>query len=156
MSDDDPADGLDAYGIEPATGLPTEARLFFLFGFFSLFLAVVYLVWTTKSPQGTEWAGGIGLLFASGFALFFGTFLTLSLRKVQINVEVFEANEDAGVEDPNEILYLPDTSLWPIGIGVGASLTLAGVALGYWVAIPGAVLFVHSVIGFAHQSRDRR
>jgi len=141
---------------EPEDGPTTEARLFFLFGAFSLFLAVVYLVWTSRSAGGTEWAGGIALLFAAGFALFFGTFLLLSLRRVQETVVDFEANEEAGVEDTDEVLYLPVTSLWPVGIGVGASLTIAGVALGFWVMIPGIALFVQSIVGFAHQSRARR
>lgn len=141
---------------EPADGPATEARLFFGFGAFSLLLAVVYLVWTSRSADGTEWAGGIALLFAAGFALFFGTFLLLSLRKVQDTVMDFEANEEAGIEDPDEVLYLPVTSIWPVGIGVGACLTIAGVALGFWVMIPGIALFVQSIVGFAHQSRSRR
>ena len=146
----------DPPGTEPISGLPTEARMFYLFGFFSLFLAIVYLGWTSLSAQGTEFAGGVALMFAAGFALFFATFLTISLRRVQANVVEFEANEDAGIEDPDQVLYLPDTSIWPIGIGVGASLTLAGIALGFWVMIPGVALLVHSILGFAHQSRDRR
>lgn len=141
---------------EPEDGPVTEARLFFLFGGFSFVLAVVYFVWTARSADGIEWAGGIALLFASGFALFFATFLLLSLRKVQETVVDFEANEEAGSEDPDEVLYLPVTSLWPVGIGVGACLAVAGVALGFWVMIPGIALFVQSIVGFAHQSRDRR
>ena len=153
-SDDDVA--LDERRTEPDHGPTTESGLFFLFGGFSFLLAVIYLVWTSRTPGGIEWAGGIALLFASGFALFFGVFLLLSLRKVQETVIDFEANEEAGVEDTDELLYLPVTSLWPVGIGVGACLTVAGVALGFWVMIPGIALFVQSVVGFAHQSRDRR
>lgn len=141
--------------IEPATGLPTEARLFFGFGAFSLLLGIIYLVTTSRSSDGTEWAGVAALFFASGFALFFATFLAISLRRVQQNVIELEANEERGATDPRRVLYLPDTSIWPIGIAVGTSLTLAGVALGFWVMIPGIALLLHSVIGFAHQSRDR-
>jgi hypothetical protein len=34
-------------------------------------------------------------------------------------------------------------------------LTLAGIAIGWWVLLPGAALLAHSLIGFATQSRDR-
>ena len=112
---------------------------------------------TTRAfgTTGTEYSGAAILLFASGFSFTFGIFLARSLRRVQVDVEELEANELEGSTDPDEILYLPTASVWPIGIGVGASLTLGGIALGLWVMIPGIVLLAHSVIGFAIQSRDR-
>jgi hypothetical protein len=141
---------------ETPTGVPVEAKLFLLFGAFSLLLAVVYF-FTTRAyaVDGTEYSGAGVLLFASAFSFTFGIFLARSLRKVQIDVEEYEANEIRGSTDPDETLYLPTASIWPIGIGVGASLTLGGIALGLWVMIPGIVLLAHSVIGFAIQSRDR-
>jgi hypothetical protein len=120
-----------------------------------LLLGIVYYVTTTISSEGTEWAGVAGLAAAAGFSLFFGTFLRSALRGIQADVESSERAAEAGSTDTDEVLYLPETSIWPIGIGVGATLTLAGVALGYWVMIPGVALFAHSVIGFARQSRDR-
>jgi len=140
---------------ETPTGVPVEAKLFLFFGAFSLLLAIVYWLTTAYSVHGTEYAGVAALVFASGFSFTFGIFLARSLQQVQVDVEELEANEEAGSTDPDEILYLPTASIWPIGIGVGASLTLGGIALGLWVMIPGIVLLVHSVIGFAIQSRDR-
>jgi len=146
---------LDDERIEPAHGLPTESKFFLGLGAFSSLLCIVYFVTTTRSSEGTEWAGVAGLFAAAAFALFFGTFLRSALRGIQSDVEESERAAEAGSTDTDEVLYLPETSIWPIGIGVGATLTLAGVALGYWVMIPGVALFAHSVIGFARQSRDR-
>ena len=146
---------VDEDAIEPATGLPTESKLFLGLGGFSLVLAVVYFVTTGASDEGVEWAGVAALVGAAAFSIFFGLFLRSSLRDIQSDVEDAERAAEAGSTDTDEVLYLPETSIWPIGIGVGAALTLAGVALGYWVMIPGAALFAHSLIGFARQSRDR-
>jgi hypothetical protein len=146
---------LDDDAIEPEHGLPTESKLFLGLGSFSLLLAVVYYVTTARSAEGAEWAGVAALLGGAAFSIFFGLFLRSSLRGIQADVSDAERAADAGSTDPDEVLYLPETSIWPIGIGVGAALALGGVALGYWVMIPGVALFAHSVIGFARQSRDR-
>jgi hypothetical protein len=146
---------LDDDAIEPATGLPTESKLFLGLGGFSLLLAVVYYVTTAASSEGAEWAGVAALLAGAAFSIFFGLFLRSSLRGIQADVEDAERAAEAGSTDVDEVLYLPETSIWPIGIGVGATLLAAGIPLGYWVMIPGAALFLHSLIGFARQSRDR-
>jgi len=146
---------LDEDRIEPEDGLPTESKLFLFLGGFSLLLAVVYYVTTAASDEGVEWAGVAALVGGASFSIFFGLFLRSSLRGIQSDVEEAERAAEAGSTDTDEVLYLPETSIWPIGIGVGAALALGGVALGYWVMIPGVALFAHSVIGFARQSRDR-
>lgn len=146
---------VDTDAIEPAHGLPTESKLFLGLGGFSLLLGIVYYVTTTASDEGTEWAGVAALIGGAAFSLFFGLFLRSTLRDIQSDVEDAERAAEAGSTDTDEVLYLPETSIWPIGVGVGATLALAGVALGYWVMIPGVALFAHSLIGFARQSRDR-
>lgn len=154
-STDRPDVALDEDRIEPEHGLPTESKLFLGLGSFSLLLAIIYSITTTASVEGTEWAGVAALLGGAAFSIFFGLFLRSSLRGIQADVEESERAAEAGSTDTDEVLYLPETSIWPIGIGVGAALSLGGVALGYWVMIPGVALFAHSVIGFARQSRDR-
>jgi hypothetical protein len=146
---------LDEDRIEPEQGLPTESKLFLFLGGFSLLLAVIYYVTTAASDEGVEWAGVAALVGGAAFSIFFGLFLRSSLRGIQADVEESERAAEAGSTDTDEVLYLPETSIWPIGIGVGAALSLGGVALGYWVMNPGVALFAHSVIGFARQSRDR-
>ena len=146
---------LDDNRIEPEHGLPTESKLFLGIGSFALVLCAIYYATTTWSDEGTEWAGVAGLAAAASFSIFFGLFLRSALRGIQADVEASERAAEAGSTDTDEVLYLPGTSIWPIGIGVGATLTLAGIPLGYWVMIPGAALFAHSIIGFARQSRDR-
>jgi Cytochrome c oxidase subunit IV len=152
---DPPVDAVDGGRADDAPGRPPEAVFFAGIGVFSLVIGVIYYAATTRSATGTEWVGVAALLGSAAFGFYFGYFLNRTLPAVQADVEAMEQAEAAGETDPGKILYLPDLSIWPLGIGVGLSLTLAGVALGFWVMIPGLALFLQSIIGFAHQSRDR-
>lgn len=143
-------DGVDVTGgdtaVEPRRGLPTESKLFGSLGLFYLLLAIVYAI------TAYEWAGVALLAFGALFSFIAATYLAFDLRDVQDDVETLEAP----TAPPEHVgLYLPHTSVWPIGVGLGAALTLAGIAIGWWVLLPGAALLVHSLIGFAAQSRDR-
>jgi hypothetical protein len=140
--------GADDAAIEPRRGLPTETRLFGSLGLFYLLLAVVYAI------TAYEWAGVALLGFAALFSFIAATYFAFELRNVQDDVELLEG--ELPMEPPTHAgLYLPHTSVWPIGIGIGTALTLAGIAIGWWVLLPGVALLAHSMIGFATQSRDR-
>jgi hypothetical protein len=135
--------------VEPRRGVPTESKLFGALGAFYLLLAVVY------AATAYEWAGVALLGFGALFSFIAAAYFAWELRHVQHDVEELE-EEGAGTAPPvHEGLYLPHQSIWPIGVGIGAGITLAGIAIGWWVLLPGAALLVHSLIGFATQSRDR-
>jgi len=137
-------------------GPPTEAVVFFVIGSFSFLIGVIYLVWTSTTPTGTELAGGAVLIGAGAFSTAIGTFLLRAARGVQADVLEAERAAEAGSTDPELVLYLPESSIWPFVIGVGLSLVLAGIPLGFWVLIPGVALLLQGLVGFMHQSRDRR
>ncbi|MBI2704140.1 MAG: cytochrome c oxidase subunit 4 [Actinobacteria bacterium] len=141
--------------IEPATGIPTESKVFYALGTFAVVIDIIYVL--ASIPGGIEWSGTVSLAATAVFSLFFGYFLQRSIRRVQADVEDVEARVESGelAEDAPEALYLPETSIWPLGIGVGAGLTFAGLGFGWWFALPGVAILVHSAIGFAHQSRER-
>jgi hypothetical protein len=134
--------------VEPGRGLPTETKLFAALGAFYLLLAIVY------AATAYEWAGVALLASGALFSFIAAVYFAWELRHVQHDVEELEEAE-ATAPPTHEGLYLPHQSIWPIGVGLGAALTLAGIAIGWWVLLPGAALLVHSLIGFATQSRDR-
>jgi Cytochrome c oxidase subunit IV len=135
-------------------GLPAESTLFFGLAGFTAVIGAIYGVATTLTA-GFEAAGTLALFGVSAFAAFFGTFLLVMVGRIQDDVEALEEGHAAGDPAADQVLYLPTRSIWPLGLGVGLSLILAGVALGFWVMIPGIALFVHCLIGFAQQSRTR-
>lgn len=138
----------DDRAVEPRRGLPTETLLFGSLGLFYLVLAVIYAI------AAYEWAGVALLGFGALFSFVAAAYFAFDLRDVQHDVELLE--DELPDEPPTHAgLYLPHASIWPIGVGIGSALTLAGLAIGWWVLLPGAALLVHSLIGFATQSRDR-
>jgi hypothetical protein len=134
--------------VEPLHGLPTESKLFASIGVFYLAIGIVYAF------TAYEWAGVVLLLLGGAFALTIAAYLAWQVRGVQQQAEDAEWGQ-ADRPPTHEGLYLPHTSIWPLGMGIGAALVLAGVAIGWWVWLPGGALLAHSVIGFAAQSRDR-
>jgi hypothetical protein len=150
-----PATRDEALAVEPPGGIPTEAKFFYGLGAFLTVIGLVYAVATRRYGDHTEYAGTLALLAGAMFGFFFGTFLLLTVRRIQDDVESLEEARAAGA-DVNDVMFLPTQSIWPIGLGFGLALIAAGVALGLWVMIPGIALFVHSLIGFAQQSRRRQ
>jgi cytochrome c oxidase subunit IV len=154
----------DLAPIEPVRGWPTESKIFLTLAIFALVIDIIYVIVSLAggSPgepaiDRIEWAGAVALLAAAAFSGFMAFYLGRSLRRVQIDVEEVEELVESGelADDAPDALYLPETSIWPLGIGVGAGLTFAGLAFGWWVMLPGIALLLHSAIGFARQSRDR-
>jgi hypothetical protein len=134
--------------VEPPKGVPTESKLFASIGAFYLLIGIIYAV------TAYEWAGVVLLLLGAAFAFTIAGFMAWNVRGVQYQAEDSEWGPGDG-PPTHEGLYLPHTSIWPVGIAIGAALVAAGVAIGWWVWLPGAALLAHSVIGFAAQSRDR-
>ena len=75
------------------------------------------------------------------------------LGRHAVDVQESVAAQEEG-EVPNE-LYLPHQSLWPVGLGAGGVLVLAGFAVGTWVLVAGGLLMARSVVGFVVEGRAR-
>ncbi len=137
--------------VEPQSGIPTESRVFLSFALFYIVIGTIYAI-----VSDGEWAGVALLFFAAVFAGMAGLWFIGGLGPVQRDVEEIESQVgDGEVGDDDAELYLPITSIWPLGMGLGAALTGAGVAVGWPLLLPGVALLAHSVIGFASQSRRR-
>jgi len=137
--------------VEPVAGLPTESKIFLATGLFAATIGIIYGL-----TSGGEWAGTVGLGAAAVFGLAMAFFMNRDIRAVQDSVIAAENAQAAGETngEPGP-LFLPHSSIWPLGIGAGAALVFAGLAFGFWFIIPGLALFFHSIIGFASQSRRR-
>jgi uncharacterized membrane protein YfcA len=123
----------------PGSELRVQWRIFLaLAGFIALYAAIYWFV-------SYEDAGTTLLALASGLALMFGGYLFVQDRK---------AAAAASSPEPGEP-YLPQSSLWPLGIGVGVFLAFNGLILGLPWTVPGVVLVATSVGGFVRQSRYR-
>lgn len=125
------------------TELRVQWRIFLGLAAFVAFIGAVYWFMTYED------AGTTLLALTSGLAALFGGYLLIQDRK---RPRVAEASEVAGPEPEH---YLPESSLWPFGIGVGVFLAFNGLILGLPWTLPGVVLVATSIGGFARQSRHR-
>lgn len=124
-------------------GWPHETHVFGGIGLVFLVIGTLY------ASTGGE-AAGIVLLFGSTIlSLTYAVYLLRHARPVQASIEAQEEGEI-----PNQ-LYLPEQSLWPVGIGTGGVLVLAGFAVGSWVLVAGVILLLRSVVGFVVEGRRR-
>jgi hypothetical protein len=120
--------------------LRVQWQLFLGVAAFIALLAAVY--WFVSYED----AGTTMLALSCGLALLFGGWLFLQDRR--------SAHGPATSHDlpPH---YLPESSVWPLGVGVGVALALNGLILGWAYAVPGAVIVALAVAGLVAQSRRR-
>jgi len=121
---------------------PVEARLFAFIAAYLVVAGGVYIVTSDESAGGT--------LLLSSAAFGFG-YAAWSARHLADAREMTVAAE----EGEGEPLYLPHESAWPLGLGAGSALIVAGLAIGTWLVLPGALLAGRSVVGLASESRLR-
>jgi len=120
--------------------LRVQWRIFLGIAAFVALIGAIYWFMTYED------AGTTLLALTSGLAAFFGGYLLLQDRK---------RPPAAAAADAEAEHYLPDSSLWPFGIGVGVFLAFNGLILGLPWTLPGVVLVATSIGGFARQSRHR-
>lgn len=131
---------------EPETtkALPHESHVF---GGIGLGIAAIGVLYTVTDGE----AAGVVLLFGSAvLSLTYAVYLARHVDEVQ---ESILEMEEGTIPDTQ---YLPHQSLWPVGIGTGGVLLLAGFAVGTWVLVAGALLLARSVVGFVSEGRARK
>ena len=146
MSSDVEVDpGASADGDDATVGVVDGRVPWRVFGFVGVFIGLSAILYGATSK---EHAGTAMLVTASALALWVGAFLWRNARR-------FEEAGTASAEHGEEA-YLPTASPWPVGIGLGLTLSLNGLLIGTWFLVPGAMVLAVSIAGFARQSRHRR
>ena len=118
-----------------------------IFQYLTVFFLVLTVIYWFSSY---EWAGTALLLLSGGLSAMTGGFLTLVDRRGGLREEL----EPDDYED-REVLFLPHASIRPFWVGAGAVLMAAGLPLGNWLLVPGAVLVVFGLVGMVEEGRRR-
>ena len=105
----------------------------------AVFMSVIGLVYWFASYEP---AGTVMLGLSAALAAVCGVYLRIQ-------------DEASDTPSHREDHYLPSSSAWPFGVGVGAWLALNGMIVGLGYAVPGAVVIAISVGGLIGQSRRR-
>ncbi len=113
-------------------------------------LAVGCIVYAFLIKDPSEQAGVMMLLFGGAAYLMLGSFLILQwLRRHKIPRP--EDNSEGTYEEVagESIAYFPSASLWPAGIGLGATMIAVALIFGNWYFIIALPLLLGSIIGYA-------
>jgi len=121
-------------------------RVFGAIGAFTAFIGVVY--W----GLAYEPAGIVLLVLAGVLGIWCGVYFWLHAR--QLDAWGGPTHEPVG-GDHTAAQWLPHASIWPLGIGVGLTLVFNGLLIGVWFLIPGAIVMLLALFGFAIESRRR-
>ena len=113
-----------------------QARIFLGIATFMALIGIVYW-FASYEPAGTTMLG-----LSSALAAVCGVYL-------QVQSEHEPTGGHAGEQ------YLPHSSVWPFGIGVGALLAVNGLIVGVGYAVPGLVVLAIAIVGLVSQSRRR-
>ena len=113
--------------------MKVEGVLWTISAVFYIVAGVAYLV-LSREP-----AGSTALLFAALFGGVGGSFAWLWRHRVGDRAEDVADADMAG--NSGQVGYFPSSSVWPLPIGAGLTLLALGSLFGWWVAVPGAVLF---------------
>jgi predicted MFS family arabinose efflux permease len=118
------------------TDQKTQARIFLGIAAFMAVIGVVYW-FASYEPAGTTM-----LALSSALTAVCGVYLQIQ-------------SEHEATEPHAEEHYLPQSSVWPFGIGVGVLLAANGLVVGFGYAIPGLVVLTIALVGLISQSRRR-
>jgi hypothetical protein len=125
--------------------MKVAARLFLGAG---IFLGAIFLAYWLMSyePAGSVLLGvGAPTCFAVGIYLW----------RVASKAGPVPEDRDASHEDAQgEVVAVPGPSLWPVGVAFGAGTLSAGLVLGAWLATPGIIVLVISIIALTLRGRN--
>jgi hypothetical protein len=130
--------------------MKTNASLFWILGAFFILADGIYTVWSLIDTGVVEWVGTVGIAL-TGILSFFIAFY-LGRAHSALGGELPEDLLDANIEDGDaEQGFFSPWSWWPVMLGASAALVFLGIAVGFWIAIIGAVVVVVSHIGWQYE-----
>lgn len=113
------------------------------------FFGVLFGIYWRTSYETT---GGTLLAVGVTACLLIGGYLAIQVRR---RGGLAEDNPQASYRDqPGPVVCVPAPSLWPLGAAFGAGTLAAGLVFGLWLAVPGVIGLVLSVIGLSLRGRD--
>jgi hypothetical protein len=123
--------------------MKVEGWLFLGCGIFFGGADIVYW-YVSKEPTGTT-----ALALAVGLALLVGFYMLFTGRRLPVRPEDNPEGEIA--EGTGEIGFFSPHSWWPLYLGLSGAVMFAGMAIGWWLFLIGALLVFLSAIGFVFE-----
>jgi hypothetical protein len=123
-----------------------ETRVFIGLALFFWLSALAYGIWTKQDRGHVEPAGLAGLILSGGLMFIPGSFFWFVSRRIDPRPE--DRNDAEIAEGAGELGFFSPGSYWPLGIGLSAAVTGAGLAFFQaWLAIVGGIGILLTVGG---------
>lgn len=130
--------------------MKTNASLFWILAGFFFLADAIYTVWSLIDTGVVEWVGTVGIALTGILSVFIAFYL--GRAHAALGGELPEDLLDANIEDGDaEQGFFSPWSWWPVMLAASAALVFLGVAIGFWIAIIGAVVVVVSLIGWQYE-----
>ncbi len=125
--------------------MKTEGYVFAGLGAFFVVITTIY--WFTSYED----AGSTLLLTTVGLGAIPGAWLIWISRRHPPRLE--DRSDATIAEGAGRIGSFPESSVWPLGFAGGLSLVALGLVFGVWLAIPGLLVMLISIIGAILEGR---
>lgn len=125
--------------------MKVEFKLFFALGLFMLPIGPIY-GWLT---HWDEMVGPVGLLLTTSLSFLCAFYFWWTGRKIDDRPEDDPMGEIAVAE--GEYGFFSPHSWWPLFLSMSAALVFAGLAVGWWLFVAGAVFGVFALIGWVFE-----
>jgi hypothetical protein len=125
--------------------MKVASRLFIGAGAF--FLALFLIYWFTSY----EPVGSTLLAIGTPSCLLIGVYLHRLTGRGGTLPEDRDGNHGDAL---GEVVSVPAPSLWPVGVAFGAGTFAAGLVLGFWLALPGAIVLLISIVALTLNGRN--
>ena len=121
------------------------AKLFLGAGAFFFVLFVIYWFMSYEPVGSTLLAVGVPACLLVG----------VYLGRLAVRGSSRPEDRDGSHRDAlGEVVSVPAPSLWPVGVAFGAGTLAAGLVLGFWLALPGAVVLLISIVALTLSGRN--
>jgi hypothetical protein len=119
----------------------------------SVLLLLACIFYAVFIHQPTEQAGVMMLLFGGAAYLMLGSFLILQWVRRKKIPRPEDRDDGTYAETAGEpIAFFPSASIWPAGIGLGATAFGVGLVWGNWYFLIAIPLLFGAIIGFTVES----
>jgi hypothetical protein len=100
----------------------------------------------------TDWAepvGPVGMFLTAGLAGMIALYLWLTSRRIDARPEDDPHGEIA--QGAGELGHFAPHSWWPLATAIGASITFAGFAVGWWLVLIGIPIALLATVGWVFE-----
>lgn len=125
--------------------MKTEGTI--LAGVATFFFVIATVYWFTSYED----AGSVLLITTTGLGVIPGAWLIWISRRHPPRLE--DRTDATIAEGAGRIGSFPESSVWPLGFAGGLCLLALGLVYGVWMALPGLLIILISVIGAVLEGR---